>query len=46
VGFAKKYNLMRFIKLNSKVLSATWEEKKGICKAPEAGLFMRNRKHS
>jgi hypothetical protein len=29
--FADKYDLMPFVKLNSKVLSATWQEDKGIC---------------
>ena len=29
--FAKKYDLMRYVKLNSKVLSATWDESTGIC---------------
>jgi cation diffusion facilitator CzcD-associated flavoprotein CzcO len=29
--FAEKHNLMPFVKLNSKVLSAIWDEDKGIC---------------
>jgi cation diffusion facilitator CzcD-associated flavoprotein CzcO len=31
-NFAAKYELMRFIRLNSKVLTATWHEDEGICK--------------
>lgn len=30
--FAAKYNLMPFIKLNSRVRKAVWFEEKGICK--------------
>ena len=29
-NFAKKYDLLPYIKLNSKVTSATWDEAKGI----------------
>ena len=31
-NFADKYDLFPFVKLNSKVLTATWVEEKGICK--------------
>jgi hypothetical protein len=30
-GFAQKHGLMPNIKLNSRILSATWAEEKGIC---------------
>jgi cation diffusion facilitator CzcD-associated flavoprotein CzcO len=29
--FAAKYDLMPFVKLNSRVLSAVWKEEDGIC---------------
>lgn len=29
-GFAEKYNLRPFVKLNSRVLGATWDEGKGV----------------
>lgn len=32
--FAHKYDLHPFVKLNSKVLSASWVEEKGICELP------------
>lgn len=31
LDFAAKYDLLPFVKLNSKVLSAVWQEEKGIC---------------
>jgi hypothetical protein len=31
-GFATKYDLYKYVQLNSRILSAIWDEEKGICK--------------
>lgn len=30
-NFARKYDLMPFVKLNARVLKAVWQEDRGIC---------------
>lgn len=37
--FADKYDLLPYIKLNSKVLSAVWKEEEGICMLSRAYMF-------